>query len=202
MRTRPVRLRRNGIWVVGASADCGLEVEPIDCGQVATGSGVQTFEYVFNSTPASAGQAGLDNAATVVRMVGDQHVAGAFFQNGALTGDITTLHIIEMWYIADIDSTGNLIPKDPTDANDIKSADVMHMRSSLYVQTGAGAKGFSLSESRQHNGAYIDFRVKRKLRQEEEIVYAITAVTDIVRGAGSVTATVNVYGNVRAYVLC
>jgi len=195
-------LRRHGTWAVAASADCGLEVEPIDCGVVATGVGSAFFNYLVNFSPVAAGDTGVDNPATVVRIVGDQHVAGAWFLQGGATGDITTMHIIEMWYIGDIDNTGAVIPKDPTNAFDIKSSDIMHMRSSLFVQTGSGAKGFSLCENRVHEGSYIDFRVKRKLRQEEEIVYAVTAVTDIVRGgAGPITATVNVYGNVRAYVL-
>jgi len=199
---RPMRLRRSGQWVVGASAACGLEVETIDCDDVAIASGVSTFEYVFKLSPFSAGQAGEDNPATVVRMVGDQHVAGSFFQTNAQTGDVCTLHIVEMWYIADIDSGGNLIPKDPTNAADLKSQDIMHMRSSLFVQTGSGAKGFSLCENRVDRGSYIDFRVKRKLKESEEIAYSISSVSDVVRGSGAVTAIVNVYGNVRAYVLC
>jgi len=201
MFRRPVRLRRRGQWVIGASAACGLEVEPIDCNDVATGVGVATFEYVFKLSPFSAGQAGEDNPATVVRMVGDQHVAGDFFIVSGQTGDIATLHIVEMWYIADIDSSGALTPKDPTNAADLKSEDIMHMRSSLFVQTGSGAKGFSLCENRVDRGSYIDFRVKRKLRESEEIAYSIVAVTDLVRGNTSITANVNVYGNVRAYVL-
>jgi len=202
MVRRPVSLRRRGQWVVGASAACGLEVETIDCNDVATGIGVATFEYVFKLSPFSAGQAGEDNPATVVRMVGDQHVAGGFFQQNAQNSDLTTLHIIEMWYIADIDSGGNLIPKDPTNAADIKSEDIMHMRSSLFIQNGAGERAFSLCNDRVDRGSYIDFKVKRKLKESEEIAYSIVSVSDVIRGSGAVTAIVNVYGNVRAYVLC
>jgi len=187
--------------VIGASAACGLEVEPIDCNDVATGAGVATFEYVFKLSPFSAGQAGEDNPATVVRMVGDQHVAGQFFITSGQNGDLATLHIVEMWYIADIDSTGALTPKDPTNAADLKSGDIMHMRSSLFTAVGSTIKPFSICENRQDQGSKIDFRVKRKLKESEEIAYSIVAVTDLVRGSTSVGATVNVYGNVRAYVL-
>jgi len=200
--SRRTRLKRSGTWVIGASAACGLEVEPIDCNDVATGAGVATFEYVFKLSPFSAGQAGEDNPATVVRMVGDQHVAGRFVVVNGQTGDMGTLHIIEMWYIADIDSTGALTPKDPTNAADLKSGDIMHMRSTLYTVTGPLVRQFSHSTDRQDGGSHIDFRVKRKLKESEEIAYSIVAVTDLVRGSTSVDAIVNVYGNVRAYVLC
>jgi len=200
---RPVRLRRNGTWVVAASADCGLDIEDVDCGQVATGIG-QSFEYVFKLSPFSAGQAGEDNPATVVRMVGDQHViCRAFINNGANT-DFGSVHIVEMWYIADIDSTGAIVAKDPTNATDIKSGDVMHMRSTL-VKVGPAVGGqilFSMATDRQHEGSHIDFRVKRKLKEEEEIVYTIAVVTDVIVGAGTMVADTQVYGNIRAYVLC
>jgi len=126
---------------------------------------------------------------------------------------VINLIFCEGMYIADMPVTSGTTVLDPSDAGDLTSKDWMWLRSSVwqarYTSQTSGVHNTLFAPISGAWDPHIDVRVKRKMRANEGIVYAIAAYADAGAdvdppGGGPASAadvSAYAYGQVRGLVM-
>jgi len=183
-KRRVARPKRKTQWLLSANLACAQLLRAQGCETEV--SDPNTFLMVFSpSGDAILGSAGETNDVTVVRMVGDWHLGCTMrVPVGSGSPQIFTANIIfvEGMYIADMPVTSGTTILDPSDAGDMVSKDWMWMRSSVWTlgevlpltSTGTAVATPQTGTFDPH----YDVRVKRKMRANEGIVYAVSVFID------------------------
>lgn len=196
--------RRKLQWLNGASPDCSVTLATKRCNSEVPFEGNQVFVLVDNPTlPAPGDQVGSANEATVMRIVGEFNILTQFIAVSAAASSLLMVAFYMGIYVGDVDATGGVIIKDPSDLADANSKDWL-WRGSYFTGEciDAGGTLFTCTENDPYtegtaaNGSHLDIRVKRKMRPEEQLVFSITGVFDQIIGS-AISFSSFLYGNVR-----
>lgn len=205
------RVKRRTQWLLSANITCAQLLRSQGCATEV--SDPDTFLMVFApSGAATQGSSGEVSDVVVTRLVGEWHLGGTVaVPTGTIQNRVANLVFAEGIYIADQPITSSTTVMDPSDSGDMISKDWMWMRTSVwqcvYSQNATAANAVFRPQNGFFNPHY-DVKVKRKMRANEAIVYAIAAYLDASAtvdppGAGplgNADVSAYVYGSGRALV--
>lgn len=211
MRRRPVRrtrrAKRRTAWLNGMSANtCAVPLDVVRCNEeVVTPQVPALFLLAESPQPAAAAQGSIseNREGTITRIVGEILLDAAFA--ATLTQTTWTNIVVSMGiYIADCDSLSIPLTRDPT--SDVENKDWLWKGTFTHSECGiAGQTIFVCTQNdpvdgdTNSNGAHIDIRVKRKLRESEQILLSVVCAEDFLVGSeGAWEVFIN--GNVRVLV--
>jgi len=214
MRRRAMRSRgsrRKSAWLNGMSSNtCSVQLTMNRCQDEAIQEYVpDLFLLIDNFQPIASAQGSIDRTreGTVVRIVGEI-MLDAIVASASITQSNLTILVVNMGiYIADADSIGFTLSRDPT--RDIENKDWLWK--GTYTTAECARPGTTVltcfqndlaSEGTNANGSHIDITVKRKIREQESIVLSVVAVEDTPLGIAGVLAwACSINGSVRCLVL-
>jgi len=208
-RSRVSRPKRKTAWLNGMSDNtCSVSLTRNFCQEEGVvPMTVNQFLLVDNPQRAAALQGIVSDSrdATVVRIVGEIMLDAIVA--GTPASSTYSILVVNMGiYIADQDSTGLTIVRDPT--SDIENKDWLWKGTYTTAecalpnqQTLTCHQNDLAGEGTNANGSHIDIRVKRKLRQEESIILAVAMVVDEVLNPGGLVWACNINGSVRCLVM-
>jgi len=192
------RPRRKSEWLLGSNGGCLERIQISACDDELPA--VDLFSIVQSDPDAVPGSVSSVGEVTVARIVGEIHLVG-FFPPQTSTIGWATLGFYEGMYIADMDSAGLAIIKSPILANDQTSGDWLWKRSSIMKFVYSSVPTIQVSDDLSWESAHFDIRVKRKMRKEEGIFYAVSCLLEDFGGGANVPPEAGVYGSNRALVL-
>jgi len=199
------RPRRKMAWTSAAQSACGsrLTVTPCDFEGVDLVD-PDYFNLVHNPAPTVPGQVDQATEVTVLRIVGD--LAWWASVSAANATEPQLQNVLFYWgvYIGDVPNLGGS-RYDPTRSDDAAAGDWMARGVSVIdFFSGTGATNQSNVQYASTPGAFphFDLKVKRKLRQNEEIILAVKVLTDnpFPAGVNRLLTTAFLYANMRALV--
>lgn len=206
MRTRrwrsSRRVRRKTQWYAGANSLCGarLSVEPCDS---EVSPLPDLFTLLENPAEATAGLVGSGgDDVTVLRVVGDLWLWSSVSAAAATEPQLQNVIFYAGVYIGDDTQRDGIVLLDPTNSGDCSSKDWMWRGLTMHTYaagTGATNQAQSSQFSSGERHPHLDIRVKRKLRKEEDIILAITCVTDnpFPAGTNRLLTTAFLYADIR-----
>lgn len=204
-RRRPLRRRskRRGHWVNCATADCWFSIPIFPCLE-ATGPAIATPINLVDAAPGSdptSGLVGRTDRATVARVVGDFHWMVIIDAGAGTPCRCGSVGVYEGIYLADQDSLGGVIAKNPMRPADTSSHDWLWRRSVEVASTSTCQAFTNDGGNAGVMASHVDFHVKRKMHHEEMLVYAVVFAFEDVGGQGATARDAGIKINARAYLL-
>lgn len=198
--------RRRLSWLNGISANtCAVPLTMNLCRDEVIATFVPDLFLLAESTvPAIQGNISENREGTVTRIVGEILLDAAFATVSTQTG-WQVLNVNMGIYIGDANVAGVPIARDPT--FDMENKDWLwkgtYSTSECFVglQTVFTCHQNDLAgEGTNANGSHIDIKVKRKLREEEQILLAVVCEVDTLVGNGEGSWQAFINGSVRVLV--
>jgi len=180
MRRRVIRgrrPRRKMAWLSGSNIGCATNLSVNRCD--AEDPIINVFTVVENPFDPSAGVVSSVSEVTLLRLVGEQFV-GFDVEAGAGAGGTFNIMFCEGYYIGDT-ASGLTLAKDPSSAAEQSSGDWLWRRTTLFANnllSGSTNQCNDRSVLSGNHGPHVDVGVKRKLRKEESIFYAVVCFFD------------------------
>jgi len=205
---RPMRRgsRRRLSWLNGIAANtCAVPLTMNLCrDEVGIAFAPDLFLLAESPVPAIQGSISENREGTVTRIVGEILLDAAFATVSTQTG-WTVLNVNMGIYIADADVLGAPLARDPS--FDMENKDWLwkgtYSTSECFL---APTTVFTChqndlaGEGTNANGSHIDIKVKRKLREEEQILLAVVCEVDTLVGNGEGSWQAFLNGSVRVLV--
>lgn len=174
--SRVKRVRRKTTWIIGSWMSCATPLTISRCDSEVSDPDV--FSIVVNpATSAALGLADDIGEVTLLRTVGEFHLGYTVLPAAGKSG-VATIAFAECMYIADTTLAGSTVI-DPVSPDDMVSKDIIWMRTVMqhFNYAGAICSGSEMSRG-DPAWSHIDVRVKRKIRANEAILYAVTCILD------------------------
>jgi len=199
------RVRRKMAWTSATQSLCSVRLTVTPCDfEGIDGVDPDYFNLLDNPPPSIPGQVDQATEVTMLRLVGDLAFLANISATDATEPQFVTFNFYWGVFIGDIAFQGGS-RYDPTISADAAAGDWLARGvSTLDFTAGLGFTNQSDLQYVSTPGAFphFDLRVKRKLRQSEEIILAVKCVTDNPFPSG-VPRTLNVahlYSSMRALV--
>lgn len=199
------RAKRRTSWLSGISSlGCATPLSIRRCNEVEVVT-TDIFELLTVQADVLPGTSQGVGEMTLLRLVGELQI-GCTTDPASASGGTALVLISEGIYLADAGQDGAVLIKTPGDVFDMTSKDWIWTRTSCIPFNSVSVREHKLAFSGE--GAHIDITVKRKIRREESLIYAVdialdqNAPTFVADGSGHQTTTVfpYIFGALRALV--
>jgi len=172
-RRRVVRARRKTAWMSGSNPGCVTPLSIFLCNNEAQRPDV--FTVIENPSDVLPGLVSSVSEVTLLRLVGEQ-IVGIRIESGS-SGGTGAAVVAEGFYIADTEAGVLNSIKDPGAAIEQSSGDWLWRRTQVFPLDTV-RRVMLTGDISAVATSHIDVKVKRKLRKEEGIFYAVKVLLD------------------------
>jgi len=161
----------------GSNPGCATNLRVSSCS--SEDPSIDVFTVLENPFDPLAGVVSSVSEVTLLRLVGEQFV-GFDVDAAAGTGGTFNMIFCEGYYIADT-ASGLTLAKDPSSAAEQSSSDWLWRRTTIFANQVLSGSTNQCNDRAVLSGGgspHIDVQVKRKMRKEESIFYAVVSMFD------------------------
>jgi len=200
MRRAP---RRKTQWYAGAQSLCGQRLTVIACDFEGYNGEAELFSLLENPADAVDGQVGSGgDDVTILRVVGSLWLYSSISAADATEPQFQTVSFHMGMYVGDDTAVDGIVMNSPVLSADASSKDwlwrdlVVHAYHAGLGQTNQNQVSPASSPLTY---PHVDVKVKRKLRKEEDLIFAIQATTDnpFPAGTNRLETTAFLYADLR-----